>query len=202
MMRVAAVILAGGKGERLGGVNKALLTIGGERFVDRAMAVTAGCEPVLLAVGGSEFEAPPGLVQVLDLDTDYGGPLAGLVAAIAHLRGGETELLLSLAVDSPLCPRDFLARALPLLDTASMVIAAYGSQDYPTNAVWRLAAIAGLPDAVRAGTAPRSLKRLAEGLGAVRLDYAPLADSDPFRNANTPEDLAFLRRALGEPGAA
>ena len=70
------------------------------------------------------------------------------------------------------------------------------AQDYPTNAVWRLDAIAGLPAAVRAGTAPRSLKRLAEGLGAVRLDYRPLMDSDPFRNANTPQALAAIAATL------
>ena len=98
---------------------------------------------------------------------------------------------------TPLLPHDFLARALPQLETAPAVIAAYGAQDYPTNAVWRLEAIGGLAAAVRAGTAPRSLKRFAEDLGAARLDYAPLADSDPFRNANTPDDLAFLRRAAG-----
>jgi molybdopterin-guanine dinucleotide biosynthesis protein A len=197
MTRIAAVILAGGKGERLGGVNKALLTIGDERFIDRAMTVTAGCDPRLLAVGRSGFGAPAELVQVLDLDTGYAGPLAGVAAAVDHLSGQPVDLLFSLAVDSPLLPRDFLARALPLLETAAVVIARYGPQDYPTNAVWRLRAISDLPHAIRAGTAPHSLKRLAEGLGAARLDYAPLMDSDPFRNANTPEDLAFLREAAG-----
>jgi molybdopterin-guanine dinucleotide biosynthesis protein A len=199
--RVAAVILAGGKGERLGGVNKALLTIGGERLVDRAMAVTSGCSPRLLAVGQAGFEAPADLVQVLDLETDYAGPLAGVAAALDHLAGGGSEVLLSLAVDSPLFPRDFLARALPLLNSASAVVAAYGEQEYPTNALWRIEAIAGLPAAIREGTGPRSLKRLAERLGAVRLDYAPFTDSDPFRNANTPEDLAFLRQVLSRGGA-
>jgi molybdopterin-guanine dinucleotide biosynthesis protein A len=106
------------------------------------------------------------------------------------------DLLFSLAVDTPLFPRDFLERALPLLDEAPAVLAAYGEQDYPTNAVWRLAAISALPDGVRSGTAPHSLKRLAQGMGAARLDYAPLLESDPFRNANTPEDLAFLRAAI------
>ncbi len=202
MTRIAAVILAGGKGERLGGVNKALLTIGGERFIDRAMAVTAGYEPRLLAVGQLGFDAPVELVQVLDLDGDYGGPLAGVAAAVAHLSHEPIDLLFSLAVDSPLLPRDFLARALPLLETVPAVIAAYGAQDYPTNAVWKFQAISDLPNAIRAGTAPRSLKRLAEGLGAVRLDYAPLADSDPFRNANTREDLAFLRQAVSGGGSA
>ena len=195
MTAIAALILAGGKGERLGGVNKALLTIGDTRFIDRAMAVTEGCAPKLLAVGRTGFEAPPELIQIADLDTDYAGPLAGVAAAVEHLAGTTAEMLFSLAVDTPLFPRDFLTRALPLLGTASAVLAAYGEQDYPTNALWRLDALATLPHGIRTGTAPRSLKRLAEGLGAVRLDYAALSNFDPFRNANTPEDLAFLRAA-------
>ena len=199
MTAIAAVILAGGKGERLGRVNKALLTIGDRRFIDRARAVTEGCAPKLLAIGRNGFDAPLDLVQLTDLDTDYAGPLAGVAAAVGHLAGTPAEILFSLAVDTPLFPRDFLTRALPLLDTAPAVLAAYGEQNYPTNALWRLSALADLPSGVRAGAAPRSLRRLAEGLGAVRLDYAGLRDFDPFRNANTPEDLAFLR-AMAERG--
>ena len=30
----------------------------------------------------------------------------------------------------------------------------------------------------------------------MRLDYAEIVAADPFRNANTPEDLAFLRLAV------
>jgi molybdopterin-guanine dinucleotide biosynthesis protein A len=176
-------------------VNKALLTIGSERFIDRALAVTATCAPRLLSVRHDAFHAPDGLIPVPDLETDYGGPLAGVAAAVDRLADRSADLLFSLAVDTPLFPYDFLDRALPLLDTAPAVLAAYGEQDYPTNALWRLSAIAELPAQVRAGTAPRSLKRLAEGLGAARLDYAASTDFDPFRNANTPEDLAFLRAA-------
>ncbi len=195
MTRIAAVILAGGRGERLGGVNKALLALGDRTLLDRAMAVTRGYK-TLLAVGSARFEAPGDLEQVLDLDTGYAGPLAGVAAAVQHLADSAIDLLFSLAVDTPLFPADFVSRARDLLHASPAVLAAYGEQDYPTNAVWRLSALSGLPDAVRNGTAPRSLKRLALGLGAARLDYAPLTDSDPFRNANTPEDLAFLGRAL------
>ncbi len=193
MTTTAAVILAGGKGERLGGVNKALLTIAGEHFIDRAMAVTQGCAPQLLAVGRSRFDAPAGLEQVLDLDTEYAGPLAGIAAAVDRLAGSSATVLFSLAVDTPLFPRDFVERAMPLLATAPAVLAAYGAQDYPTNALWRLDALSGLPAATRTGIAPHSLKRLAASLGAARLDYAPHADFDPFRNANTADDLASLR---------
>lgn len=197
MTRIAAVILAGGKGERLGGVNKALIEIGGRTLLDRALASMGGGAPQLLAVGRAGFDAPAELEQVLDLDTDYGGPLAGVAAAVHYLSGTGTDLLFSMAVDSPLFPRDFVHRAWePLRLGATAIIATYGEQDYPTNAIWRLNRISSLPNAVRDGTAPRSLKRLADSLGAARLDYTPHTDSDPFRNVNTPEDLAFLRREV------
>ncbi|MEQ1882722.1 MAG: molybdenum cofactor guanylyltransferase [Burkholderiales bacterium] len=195
-MRIAAVILAGGKGVRLGRVNKALIEVGGMTLLDRALAVTGDCDVRLLSVGPEDWESGDGIEHVLDLETDYGGPLAGVAAAVAHLVSAPPDILFSLAVDSPLFPRDFVARALPLLKVAPVVLASYAEQDYPTNALWRLNAIRTLADDVRRGAAPRSLKRLAEGLGAARLDYATLLPADPFRNANTPEDLEFLRREV------
>lgn len=194
-MRIAAVILAGGKGERLGGVNKALLEIGGRSFIDRATGAARGCAPILVAVGRRSFEVPPSTTAIPDLVSDYAGPVAGVAAAVDHLRPATAEALFSLAVDTPLFPADFLNRALPLLDEADVVIGAYGAQDYPTNALWRLDSIAGLAEEVRSGAAPRSLKRLAGRLRAQRLDYAELVSEDPFRNANTLEDLELLRRA-------
>ena len=201
MSRIAAVILAGGGGTRLGGVNKALLPFGHERLIDRAVAAAGGCSPMLAAVGRLSFELPAPLVSVRDLDGDYAGPLAGLAAAVAALATSDAEYLLSLAVDTPFFPHDFVARALPLLAHAPAAIGHFGEQDYPTNALWRLDAIRDLPANVRKGTAPHSLRRLAAGLAAARLDYAEPGASDPFRNANTPEDLALLRGIAGLPDA-
>jgi molybdopterin-guanine dinucleotide biosynthesis protein A len=194
---VAAVILAGGKGERLGGVNKALIEVGGLTLLDRALMVTADCDGRLLSVGPQDWLGGGDIEHITDLDTNYGGPLAGIAAAVARLVTSPPDILFSLAADTPLFPRDFVARALPLLETSPAVLASYAGQDYPTNALWRFGHIATLAADVRDDTAPRSLKRLAEGLGAVRLDYAELASVDPFRSANTPEDLAFLREQAG-----
>jgi molybdopterin-guanine dinucleotide biosynthesis protein A len=190
--RVAAVILAGGRAERLGGINKALIEIGGRSLLDRARDAVAECEPVLLAVGPNGFTAD-GMTAIPDLAADYAGPLAGIAAAVEALRDSDVEWLFSLAVDTPFFPADFVASALPLGAAADVVIGCFGPQDYPTNALWRLAAIGDLPQAVRDGIAAHSLKRLAASLKSVRLDYARTSPDDPFRNANTPEDLAFLR---------
>lgn len=198
---VAAVILAGGRAERLGGVDKAVLEIGGERFIDRVLGAIGSCGPVLLAGGGRLLDAG-GTTAIPDLAADYGGPLAGVAAAIEALRSEPAALLLSVAVDTPFFPPDFLRRAQQLLPGHDVVLAAYDGQDYPTDALWRLAAVRTLPADVRAGIAPRSLRRLAAGLRAARLDYAPLAPEDPFANANTPADLAQLqaRAARREAG--
>lgn len=189
---VAAVILAGGKGERLGGVNKAMLEIGGERLIDKARRVVGGCDPVLVAVGGNDL-AVDGLRAIADLPGDYAGPLAGVAAAVAALSNDPAQWLLSLAVDTPFFPLDFLTRARKPATDADVVLGCFGAQDYPTNALWRLAAIRPLPGSVLAGTAPHSLKRLAGSLRTARLDYATVLADDPFANANTPEDLDNLR---------
>jgi molybdopterin-guanine dinucleotide biosynthesis protein A len=193
MVTIAAVILAGGRGTRLGGANKALLDIGGERFIDRARDALKGCAPVLVSGGASVARLLDGVATVADLDSDYGGPLAGVAAAIAAIGESERDFLVSLAVDTPFFPADFVERAMAVAEGADCVMAAFHGQDYPTNALWRIRAVAGLPAAVLSGEAPHSLKRLAESLRTVRLDYAQWCDDNPFANANTPEELADLR---------
>lgn len=197
-MSTAAVILCGGKGERLGGVNKALIEIGGRTLIDRVMDTLHGCTPIVAALGREAFPLPATVVPVHDLEADYGGPLAGVAAAVDWLlHNSKVETVLTCAVDTPFFPNDFLATAGPLLNGADVVMGSFAGQQYPTNALWRLRAIADLPDRVRQGTAPHSLKRLAASLRRVEIDYAVRLDDDPFRNANTPEDLAFLRLRAG-----
>jgi molybdopterin-guanine dinucleotide biosynthesis protein A len=134
------------------------------------------------------------MTAIRDLPGDYAGPLAGVAAAVAALADDPAQWLLSLAVDTPFYPMDFLVRARPFGITADVVLGCFGAQDYPTNALWRLDAIRDLPNAVRTGNAPRSLKRLASELRSARLDYAGFVADDPFANVNTPEDLANLTR--------
>jgi molybdenum cofactor guanylyltransferase len=192
----AGVIIAGGEGRRLGGVLKSELRVGGVRLIDRVAERLADCSPLLVVHGrhaAGRLSLPVGAVAVPDLDSDYGGPLAGLAAAVAWLAaaGWSGDLVLS-AVDAPFLPADYLPRLLEALEGAPAAIASAGGQPYPTNSAWRLAAIAGLPAAVRAGTAPRSLKRLAESLGAANVSWPVGVEGDPFANANTPEELAAL----------
>lgn len=199
MMRVVAVILAGGTGERLGGVIKANLEIGGTRLLERVSSALGPLPaPVIVAHGATPPHAIgllPGQIAVADLPTADGGPLAGLAAAASYCRDlpERPDALVMIAVDTPFVPADYVSRLVAALgESAPAVIARYGEQAYPTSSIWRLEAIAGLPEDLAAGRAPHSLKRLAAALGARSLDWPETAGGDPFANVNTPDDLRRL----------
>ena len=209
-MPIAAVILAGGEGSRLGGVVKATIEIGGVSLLDRVAAALRGTAAPILVARGRIDPARLGLASDLlaipDLESDYRGPIAGLAAAVDWLdeMGLRPDFLLSAAVDTPFFPPGFAGGALAIASASgtSVVLATYGGQDYPTNALWRRTAIEDLPKRLRVGTAPRSLKGLAASIAAERLPW-PVADGgDPFSNVNTPQDLVALTlRAQTESSA-
>jgi molybdenum cofactor guanylyltransferase len=201
-----AVIIAGGKGERLGGVRKADLRIGGRRLVDRVVGALGAMEtPLMIATGPGDVRLRPAAnaVAVPDLDAPVGGPLAGLAAAVEALRmrGISTGLLVSVAVDTPFLPADFVAVMRDGLGGAPAAYAAYDGQFYPPNAIWRIEALSALPEQVRTGNTARSLKALQQMLGAVAVDWAGQGDTDPFANVNTLADLLALAR-MNQRGAA
>ena len=98
-----AVVIAGGRGERLGGVIKADLRIGGRRLLDRVVGALGAVEsPLMISIGPRHHwpGLPADAVAVADLAATTGGPLAGLAAAVASLqaRGIDRGLLVSVAV--------------------------------------------------------------------------------------------------------
>ena len=206
--RLAAVILAGGKGERLGGVIKANLRIGGTRLLDRvAAALGSDIAPVIVAIGNFDPSAillGPRMIAIPDLASGYAGPLAGFAAAIAWLteQSHQPEFLLSVAVDTPSFPLDFAARVLAATDqNTGAVIACHGGQDYPTNGLWRLSRLRDLPARIASGTAPHSLRKLAAELLATPLEW-PASEPNPFANINTPADLAAAGGSIENSGAS
>jgi molybdopterin-guanine dinucleotide biosynthesis protein A len=198
--QVVAVILAGGEGRRLGGVIKANIEIGDRRLLFRVADALGACAiPILVAHGRidpSLLALPAGFQPVPDLQSDYRGPLAGLAGAQAWLeaQGWSPDFVATAAVDTPFFPPNFVAEAVSCLTDAraDAVIARCAGQDYPTNAVWRLASVSTLAERVLQGSAPHILKRLGVELGAHYLDWPADAGIDPFANINTPEDMQRL----------
>jgi molybdenum cofactor guanylyltransferase len=193
MANVAAVILAGGRGERLGGVVKAHLEVGGITLLDRVGAVLAPiADPVLVASGAiepSRLSLRRGQIAIPDAGAAGTGPVAGVEAAAAWLLDLQVppEFLLTVAVDTPFLPGDYAKQLLAAMQTGVPgLVVHYAGQDYPTNALWRLQSLA---DALR-DPPPRSLWRLAAACGALPYHWPEHPDGDPFTSVNTPTELA------------
>ncbi|HET8589207.1 MAG TPA: NTP transferase domain-containing protein [Nakamurella sp.] len=111
----ALIVLAGGAGRRLGGVDKAEVRIGGRSLLERALAAGAGRPTVVV---GPPRDLPPGVLSAQE-DPPGGGPAAGVVAGFAALREllsradgdeGVPALVGILAVDQPGVGADTLRR--------------------------------------------------------------------------------------------
>lgn len=93
MTSLGAVVLAGGRARRLGGVEKADLELGGVRLVDRVAAAARAVGAERVVVVGPDRAASAGAVLVRE-DPPFSGPLAAVAAALPSV-DAEWTLLLS-----------------------------------------------------------------------------------------------------------
>ncbi|HEY0032402.1 MAG TPA: NTP transferase domain-containing protein [Devosia sp.] len=194
-MSFHALIIAGGQGRRLGGVRKADIRIGGKRLIERVAERLEGAAHTRQVATGpvqDEWLLPQGWAQVSDLAERPGGPLAGLVAAVAALQeqGVREGILVTAAVDTPFLPQDYVTRLVEALGGAPVAFGAWGHSFYPPNAAWRLETIAHLPEKI---AEVESLRMLQTMLGGKRVAWDESADN-PFDNINTPEDLEAMEQ--------
>jgi molybdopterin-guanine dinucleotide biosynthesis protein A len=113
---VCAVVLAGGMGSRMGGVDKGLQELRGKALarhaIDRLNHQTAGA-PGLIAINANR-NAPTyaacGFPVWQDAIEGFAGPLAGFATALAHCSHPEFPYLLTVPCDSPVFPLDLLER--------------------------------------------------------------------------------------------
>ncbi|GAB2463496.1 molybdenum cofactor guanylyltransferase [Promicromonospora xylanilytica] len=102
-----AVILAGGRAARLGGMSKAGLVVDGARLLDRALEASTRARAVVV-VGPPELaqslpaagDRGPGVVLTQE-DPPFGGPVAGVAAGLRAVPGPSAPWVLLLAVDVP-----------------------------------------------------------------------------------------------------
>ena len=106
---ITGVILAGGPGTRMGGLDKGLILLDGQSMVERAIARLRPqvAEIVISANRHLERYAQLGLRVVSDPATDYPGPLAGIASAC---RVVTTEHILTVPCDTPFLDCNLAAR--------------------------------------------------------------------------------------------
>lgn len=97
MATVDLLVLAGGRGSRLGGRDKAALTVAGRALLDRVLDAAPLLGGRVVVVG--DTTVPEGVLRTLE-DPPDGGPVAGIAAGLAALGPGAAWVAV-VAVDQP-----------------------------------------------------------------------------------------------------
>ena len=119
---ITGLILAGGRGSRIGGVDKGLQTFRGAPMVMHTlMRLSPQVDHVLINANRNlaAYESF-GVPVVIDSVPDFAGPLAGILAGLEQC---QTRYLLTAPCDSPFVPTDLASRLASALEAAHARIA-------------------------------------------------------------------------------
>jgi molybdenum cofactor guanylyltransferase len=199
------VILAGGQARRMGGVDKALIPLGGTTMIERAIARASVqvADLVINANGDLKRFAHLGLPVVPDPVGGFVGPIAGILAGFEWMRREQPNArwLASFACDCPFFPMDMVERLATKArdERVQVAVAVSGAQHHPVFAVWS-ADISASPEDILVKQGLRKMDDFIATLPNVRVrfDTDPI---DPFVNINTPEELAHAEDYIVEQGA-
>ena len=147
-----AVVLAGGRAERLDGADKAALDVAGATLLDRALRAVAGARRVVVV--GDERPTDVPVVWARERPA-YGGPVAAAYAGRDALRGS-SPLIVVLAVDMPAVSAATVGRLVAAAHGRDGAVLVDGGRPHLAMAVTAAALDAVRPDRVE-GAAMRGL---------------------------------------------
>lgn len=182
--KITGIVLAGGQGRRMGGVDKGLQTMRGKPLAQWAIERFAPQVDELLVNANQNAEAYArfGHRVVPDELGGFAGPLAGLHAGLKAASG---ELVATVPCDSPFLPADLVARLRRALGGNDLAVARTGTQAHPVFALARRSVLPHLEAYLARGG--RKIDDWYATLKVIEVAF----DDEPeaFRNLNTREEL-------------
>lgn len=184
MQAVTGIVLAGGLGRRMGGVDKGLQPFRGKPMVQWAIE-RLGRQVDELIVNANQNPADYarfGHRIVADELSGFAGPLAGLHAG---MKAARNALVVTVPCDSPFLPVDLVERLRASLGANELAVAKTGTQPHPVFSL------------VARSVLPHLEAFLASGGRKIDAWYATLkvvevafdGEEDAFRNINTLQEL-------------
>jgi molybdenum cofactor guanylyltransferase len=199
--QTSAIILAGGRGERLAGQDKAAILLDGETLLERVYRrVAALADEVVIVLRPDQELAPPlvaatqSAVIVHDLP-GHTGVLAGMAAG---LEAAKHEWSLLVACDMPFVQASLVRYMWSLREGWDIVVPRLEVGLEPLHALYHRRCLSSIHDALAQGR--RRVIGFYEPLRVRYVDEDEIARYDPrrlsFFNINTPEDLIRARELL------
>lgn len=181
---VTGIVLAGGQGRRMGGVDKGLQLLHGKPMVAHVLARLAPqVDEILINANQNlpDYEKF-GHRVVPDAIGGFAGPLAGLHAGLCAARH---PLALTAPCDSPFLPADLFYRLFEGISANDLAVAKTGDQAHPVFALVRRSVIDNLERFLQGGG-----RKIDAWYASLKVVEVPFDDeADAFRNINTREEL-------------
>lgn len=192
---ITGLILAGGRGSRMGGIDKGLQNFRGVPLAMHALLRLAPQVGEVMVNANRNLGAYESLgVPVWpDALPDFAGPLAGFLTGLEQC---QTPYLATVPCDTPLFPSDLVARLAQALEAedAEIAMAATRGADgeaqvQPVFCLMRTALMESLLQFTQDGG-----RKIDRWTAQHRCVVVPFDDEAAFSNANTPAELQALER--------
>lgn len=200
---VLGCVLAGGQSRRMGGGDKSLLDVGGKTMLEMILArLSPQVESIVLNANGDPNRFGHfGLSVVPDPVGDFAGPLAGILAGLTYVKENRPDVshVVSVAGDTPFFPATLVKDLCSSVPSEKPVIALATSSDklHPVFGLWPVSLCSDLHTWLSTGQSGKVLA-FVDRHDSVEVSFNTDASTglDPFFNANRPEDLNTVRKAL------
>jgi molybdopterin-guanine dinucleotide biosynthesis protein A len=184
---VTGIVLAGGQGRRMGGVDKGLVDLDGTPMIAHVLArlVPQVGDVLINANQNLDRYRAFGYPVVPDAVGGFAGPLAGLHAGMTR---ASRDFVVTVPCDSPFLPRDLVLRLRAKLDEkgAQLAVAKTFDQPHPVFALVRRDLLPNLAAFLASGG--RKIDAWYTAFRVVEVAFDDEAHA--FRNINTADELA------------
>lgn len=192
---ITGLLLAGGRAQRMGGIDKGLIPFQGKALIEHAIN-RLGPQVFSLIINANrnhDIYSRYGYPIVADEDQNFAGPLAGYLAG---LKACNTPYLMTVPCDSPLFPTDLVKTLADTLVRQKANIVYASSQD-SSGKIWAQPVFC----LIKKDMADSLQQFLADGHRKIDRWFAQqnacttiFENESAFANANTPEELAQLEK--------
>jgi molybdopterin-guanine dinucleotide biosynthesis protein A len=184
MQGVSGIVLAGGQGRRMGGIDKGLQPLRGRPMVEWVLERLAPQVSEIIVNANQNIERYEKYRHrvVRDEIGGFAGPLAGLHAG---LKAAAHPLVVTVPCDSPFLPADLVSRLQQNLGENHLAVAKTGEQPHPVFALMKRQVRESLEAFLAAGG--RKIDAWYAALKVVEVSFDDEADA--FRNINTLDEL-------------
>lgn len=191
--KITGVLLAGGQGSRMGGVDKGLVPLAGQPMAAHVLARLGPQVDELIINANQNVDAYAAFGHPVFGDDipGFAGPLAGLHAALVR---ASHPLVVTAPCDSPFLPADLVSRLAAALHAqrAELAVARTFDQAHPVFCLCRRTLAGHLHDFLAGGG-----RRIDRWYGSLEVVEVAFDDEEAaFRNINTRDELSAANSEL------